>query len=258
MNLDLKERIAFIAGSSRGIGKAISRSFLQEGARVVISGRQKEAVDLTAGELQNEFNHDSIISIVGDLTDTETIQKSLRKVAEKWGGIDVVVANIGSGTAKMGWQLNVSDWASVFALNFFGTTTLMNEAIPYLAKRGRSSAVIVSSIAGVEGTNAPLAYSSAKAALLNYGKNLSRIVASDGIRVNVVAPGNILFEGGSWEKHVKNRPEEVAHYIKAEVPMARFGKPEEIADFVVFLSSSRASFATGSCIVVDGGQTRAI
>jgi len=258
MDLALKERVAFIAGSSRGIGKAIARSFLREGARVVISGRGKEYVDQAANEFRDEFGSDSIIGIAGDLTDAEVIQRSLEQVSEKWGRIDIAVANIGSGSAKVGWQSDAAAWSGVFAINFFSATALLKEAIPYLARNGRGSAVIVSSIVGVEATNAPLAYSSAKAALLNYSKNLSRVVSSLGVRVNVVAPGNILFEGGTWETHVKNRPDEVAQYIKSEVPLSRFGTPEEIANFVVFLSSPNAAFATGTCIVIDGGQTRTI
>ena len=258
MNLALKEHVAFIAGSSQGIGKAIARSFLHEGARVVISGRRKEIADQTSREFQEEFGLNSILTLVGDLTNAETIRTSLQRVSDQWGAIDSVVANIGSGTAKTGWQLDAADWSRVFDVNFFGTTCLLQEAMPFLAKNGKGSVVIISSIAGVEATNAPLGYSSAKAALLNYGKNLSRLVAPLGIRVNLVAPGNILFQNGSWEKHLKDRPEDVAHYIKSEVPLARFGTPEEIADFVVFLSSPKASFATGMCVVVDGGQTRTI
>ncbi|HTA29087.1 MAG TPA: SDR family oxidoreductase, partial [Candidatus Cybelea sp.] len=87
---------------------------------------------------------------------------------------------------------------------------------------------------------------------------LARQVAGDGVRVNAVAPGNILFAGGSWEKHLEARREEVLRYIESEVPMKRFGKPEEIADAVAFLASARASFVTGACLVADGGQTRSL
>ncbi len=127
-----------------------------------------------------------------------------------------------------------------------------------MVERKRGAIIFVGSIAGVESSPAPLAYSSAKAALLNYVKNLARQVAEDGIRVNAVAPGNILFEGGSWVKHLEARREEVLRYIESEVPMKRFGKPEEIADAVAFLASARASFVTGACLVADGGQTRSL
>jgi 3-oxoacyl-[acyl-carrier protein] reductase len=110
----------------------------------------------------------------------------------------------------------------------------------------------------VESTPAPLPYSAAKAALINYAKNVSRLVGTNQVRVNCVAPGNILFPGGSWERHIEQRHDEVMNYIRTEVPLGRFGTPEEIADLVVFLSSDRASFITGACVIADGGQTRGI
>ncbi len=93
---------------------------------------------------------------------------------------------------------------------------------------------------------------------MNYSKNLSRSVAADGIRVNCLAPGNILFDGGSWEQHLKARREEVERYISTEVPQKRFGTPEEIARFAAFLVSPNSKFATGGCYIMDGGQTRRV
>ena len=115
---------------------------------------------------------------------------------------------------------------------------------------------MVASIAGLESSSAPLPYSAAKAALLNYGKNLARQLGPFNVRVNSVAPGNILFPGGSWERHLAERRDEVLKLIEAEVPLRRFGRPDEIADLIVYLSSERAAFITGSCIIADGGQTR--
>jgi 3-oxoacyl-[acyl-carrier protein] reductase len=123
----------------------------------------------------------------------------------------------------------------------------------------RNGAVIlIGSITGLEATPAPLAYSAAKAALLNYTKNLAREVGGSGIRVNYVAPGNVLFEGGSWERRLRDSPEETSRFIRGEVPLQRFGKVDEIANVVAFLASDRASFLTGACVVVDGGQTRGL
>ena len=113
-----------------------------------------------------------------------------------------------------------------------------------------------SSIAGCEALSAPLPYSAAKAALINVTKNLSRMVGSHGIRVNAVAPGNVLFPGGSWEKKLTENREFFEEYIRREVPLQRFGRAEEVADAVVYLASERASFMTGACVVLDGGQTR--
>jgi len=118
--------------------------------------------------------------------------------------------------------------------------------------------LFISSIVAVEATAAPLPYSAAKAALNNYAKNLARAFGAQKVRVNTIAPGNILFAGGSWERHLANRREAVEAMLKAEVPQGRFGTVEEIASLACYLCSPLAGFATGSCYVMDGGQTRSL
>src|SRR3954452_12123115 len=121
----------------------------------------------------------------------------------------------------------------------------------------RGSIVLVSSIAGLESLGAPIPYGTAKAALEHYAKDLSRRVGRHGVRVNTVAPGNILFPGGTWQRKLDADPAGVQSMIAAEVPLGRFGTPMEIGSAVAFLASDRAAFITGACMVVDGGQTRA-
>lgn len=171
------------------------------------------------------------------------------------GGPDILVANLGSGQGKPGWEQQEEEWQRLFNLNFFGSVRLAQAAIPYLQRQG-GSILFIASIVAMEATTAPLPYSAAKAALVNYSKNLSRAVAQYGIRVNCLAPGNVLFPGGSWERHLDERREEVERMISREVPQKRFGTPEEIAEFASYLVSERAGFATGGCYVIDGGQTR--
>lgn len=258
MDLQLKGRVALVAGSSRGIGKAIARAFLAEGCRTVITARQSESLVQTKSEFEAEFGPEQVLACNGDLTQTETIQKILAQVQERWNRLDCLVANVGSGSGKGGWSLSESDWSGLFENNLWGSVRLLSEALKEMTHARRGSIVLIASITGIESTLAPLPYSAAKAALVNYSKNLARQVAQHNVRVNCVAPGNILFPGGSWEKHLAKRYEEVMRQITTEVPMQRFGRPEEIADLVVFLSSDRASFITGDCIVADGGQTRSI
>jgi 3-oxoacyl-[acyl-carrier protein] reductase len=121
-----------------------------------------------------------------------------------------------------------------------------------------STIVFIASIAGMERLPAPLPYSAAKAALINYAKNLAWVTADLSIRVNCIAPGNILFPGGSWEAHLRDRGDQVLSYVNSEVASKRFGTPEEVAETVGFLCSAKASFITGTCVVVDGGQSRTI
>ncbi|MEY2558848.1 MAG: 3-oxoacyl-[acyl-carrier protein] reductase [Verrucomicrobiota bacterium] len=256
MDLELHDQVAFIAGSSRGIGKAIARRFLQEGSRVVISGRDGETLAQGEKELAAQFPAARIMPVQGDLTQTQAIREALAQVRERWGRLDALVANIGSGRGTPGWQIDGSAWTEAFETNLQSAVRMATEALAQMIAAKRGSIVVVSSIAGVESNPAPLPYSCAKTALIAYTKNLARQVAGSGVRVNAVAPGNIFFEGGSWEKRLEANRDTVLKYIADEVPMQRFGTPEEIADLVVFLSSPRASFITGACVIADGGQTR--
>jgi 3-oxoacyl-[acyl-carrier protein] reductase len=256
VDLELHDQVAFIAGSSRGIGKAIARRFLQEGSRVVISGRDGETLAQGEKELAAQFPAARIMPVQGDLTQTQAIREALAQVRERWGRLDALVANIGSGRGTPGWQIDGSAWTEAFETNLQSAVRMATEALAQMIAAKRGSIVVVSSIAGVESNPAPLPYSCAKTALIAYTKNLARQVAGSGVRVNAVAPGNIFFEGGSWEKRLEANRDTVLKYIADEVPMQRFGTPEEIADLVVFLSSPRASFITGACVIADGGQTR--
>ncbi len=258
MDLNLTNQVAFVAGSSRGIGKAIAERFLLEGCRTVITGRTVEDIKRVHAEFTQRFGCDRLMALPGDLTDLSTIRHAVLQVQSKWGDIDCAVANIGTGRGQSGWDISDSQWTEIFQMNLWSSVRLIPEILAPMVRRQCGSVVFISSITGMETTAAPLPYSAAKAALLNYAKNLARQVGPYHVRVNSVAPGNILFPGGSWDRRKTDNPQTVADYINAEVPLRRFGRPEEIADLVVFLSSDRASFITGSCVVADGGQTRSI
>ncbi len=258
MDLNLTNQVAFVAGSSRGIGKAIAERFLLEGCRTVITGRTEEDLKTAQAELGLRFGTDRLMALPGDLTEINTVRQAVMQVQAKWGDIDCAVANIGTGRGQTGWDISDTQWTEPFRMNLWSGIRLISEILTAMVRRQRGSVVFISSITGLETTAAPLPYSAAKAALLNYAKNLARQVGPYHVRVNSVAPGNILFPGGSWDRRKTDNLQKVADYIDAEVPLRRFGRPEEIADLVVFLSSDRASFITGSCVVADGGQTRSV
>jgi 3-oxoacyl-[acyl-carrier protein] reductase len=171
--------------------------------------------------------------------------------------LDSVVANVGNGRGAPNWNQSATEWEQLLRINLLGSVEIAQAATPLMIESGGGALVFISSIAGVEATAGPLAYSAAKAALINYSKNLSRALADKHIRVNCVAPGNIFFEGGSWDDHLRERREAVIRMIERDVPLRRFGTPEEIGSLVTFLCSEKASFITGACFVADGGQTRA-
>ena len=257
MNLGLQNRVVVVAGSSRGIGLAIAHEFLVEGSRVVLNGRDREALSSAEDRLRRTFGADRVIAHAGDTADPATAADVISAARAKWDRVDCVVANVGSGTARPGWELSDADWSTVFETNFGASRRLVEAALPALTQQRAGSIILTASIAGVESLAAPLTYSAAKAALISYSKNLARQVGSAGIRVNAVAPGNVLVPGGAWERKLAANGDEVRAYINREVPLARFGSPEEIAAIVVFLASDRASFVTGACLIADGGQTRA-
>lgn len=256
MDLGLKDRAVFVAGSSRGIGKGIASAFLREGACVAVTGRNAADLDRTREELAAAFGADRVLALAGDLTDPASASLAIQATIERWGRLDCLVANVGSGRSVPGWEPGRDSWDASFGINLWPSVHAATEALKHMIPAGKGSLVFVASITAVEATAAPLPYSAAKAALVNYAGNLARLVAKHGVRVNCVAPGNVLFEGGSWERHLEQRRDEILRMIAAEVPQNRFGTVEEIADVVVFLASDRASFVTGACWTADGGQTR--
>ncbi len=258
MNLNLTDEVVFVAGSSRGIGRAIAAALLAEGARVVITGRDADSLMTAHEELASACgDRHRIFSISGNFSIPETIEDAFNLTNGHFGRIDHLVANLGTGSGKPGWQQDESEWIRLFEANFFSSVRLAQAAVPYL--RGRAGSILfISSIVALEATPAPLPYSAAKAALNNYAKNLSRTLAPEGIRVNTICPGNIYFAGGSWERHLNNRREAVEAMLESEVPQHRFGSAEEIASLAAYLCSASAAFSTGGTYVMDGGQTRSL
>lgn len=259
MDLQLADQVAFVAGSSRGIGRAIAVMLLAEGARVVLTGRDGEALRNAQAELSALASDERVLAVQGDFSDAEVIGRAFEATVNRFGRIDHLIANLGAGAGKPGWEQPEEEWRRLFEMNFFASVRLTQQILPHLlANEKHGSILYISSIVGVEATAAPLPYSAAKAALNNYAKNLARQLGPQGIRVNTIAPGNIFFPGGSWERHLNNRREAVESMLKTEVPQQRFGSPEEIASLAAYLCSAQAAFATGACYVMDGGQTRAI
>jgi 3-oxoacyl-[acyl-carrier protein] reductase len=259
MDLGLQNKVVFVAGSSRGIGRAIAAELLAEGARVVLTGRDEASLSRTHTELETPHSRDRILAVGGDLLDRSLVDEALAVTVRRFGAIDHLVANIGTGRGHTGWDQPDAEWQRLFATNFFGSVGLTQAALPYLIANPEGGSILyIASIVGREATAAPLPYCAAKAALLNYSKNMSRELAPHRIRVNSIAPGNILFDGGSWHEQLTKAPQQVQRTLEANVPQQRFGAPREIATLAAFLCSAASGFTTGACYVVDGGQTHGI
>jgi 3-oxoacyl-[acyl-carrier protein] reductase len=167
-----------------------------------------------------------------------------------------VVLNVGTGAGTSGPQPGAEEWRRLFDANLWSSVHLAEAALPSLTGAGSGAIVLIGSIAGLEDVGAPMPYAVAKAAVAAYTRTLARRLGETGVRVNCVAPGNVLHEGSTWERRLAADREAVEAMLEREVPLRRLGRPEEIAKVVVFLCSAAASFVTGAIVAADGGQMR--
>jgi 3-oxoacyl-[acyl-carrier protein] reductase len=204
-----------------------------------------------------EFPDEKFLVYACDFTISDNVQRLKADILQLWGGLDILIANVGSGKSVRDPVPEEEHFNLVFSKNFGSAVNAVREFLPLL-KESKGNILFISSIAGMETIGAPIDYSVAKSAVISFSKNLSSKVAEYGVRVNCIAPGNVYFKDGTWDEKLKADADKVKQYIASVVPMNRFGTPEEIAMPCLFLCSDRASFITGSLLCVDGGQTKGI
>jgi len=256
MELGLKDKVVLITGSSKGIGKGIALAFAGEGARVVVTGRNQKNVLNTISMIEETYGQGKAFGFSGNLLDEANLFQCVKNTINKWDGIDILIANLGSGKGKTGWEIGESEWNRLLNINLAAGVKAAEAAIPWLIKSSTGNIIFISSIAGLESLGASPPYEAAKSAINSYSKHLSRELASQGVRVNVIAPGNILFPESTWDRKLQAGKEEILKLIEREVPMNRFGEPQDVASAALFLASQKAAFITGACLTIDGGQTR--
>ncbi len=266
MDLELTGHRVLVTGSSRGIGKAIAAGFAAEGAVVALTGRTQAALLAACEELAAARPGCRVEGFSADLTAPRAAETLAEEVRTRLGGLEHLVCNLGSGRSVPVLQEDAAEWERMLRLNLLCAADSVRAFLPLLPKPGQvgqsgeasasPSITFVSSICGVEHLGCPTAYAAAKAALRSYAKTIAEPLGRQGIRVNVVAPGNVLFPGSTWEAKLERDSRGVLESIASQVPLERFGTAREIADVVVFLASRRAGFVAGAQWVVDGGQAR--
>ena len=251
MDLHLAGLRALVTGGTRGIGRAVVETLLDEGADVAFCARNPAAVTATQAELGSAGK--TVVGSAVDVADGAALAAWVAESAAALGGIDILVANV----SAMATADTEENWAKCFGIDLMGTVRMVEAALPYLEESDAASIVTISSVSGREVDFFEGPYGSIKAALIHYTQGIARRLAAQGIRANTVSPGNTLFDGGSWDNAKRNRPERFEAAL-ALIPAGRMGTAQEMAAAVAFLASPVSSFTSGTNLVVDGALTRGV
>jgi 3-oxoacyl-[acyl-carrier protein] reductase len=261
MDLHLAEKSAIVTGSSRGLGLASARALAAEGCRVCLCARGEQTLEQAAAELRRSDPstgtgvRPQVVAVTSDLSTAEGAAKVVDAALAAFGAIDILINNV--ATAKGTDIVNTTDgeWQEALDQTLYPAIRMSRLVVPHMRRHGGGAIIMIASIWGRE-SGGRMVYNAAKAAEISLAKAMAQQLAKDNIRVNSVAPGSILFPGGSWEKRQQADPAGIAQFIKAELPFGRFGRAEEVGAAVAFLASPRASWISGACITVDGCQSR--
>ena len=252
MKFDFTNKVALVTGSSRGIGKGIAMLLFKLGCKVILNSRNQKDLDMMLDK-----SNQNLLAVAADVTKDAGIKKIKKFMSKQHLTLDYLICNYGNGSSNVAKTYEISEWRTVFDVNFFSSINVLFAFINDL-KKTNGSCIFISSICGFSSLDAPVPYSVSKSALNYTVKNLANSLGKTGVRINGISPGNILHNGSVWEKKLLENKKEVLKMIEKNVPLNKFGSPKDIASAVAFLLSDHANFITGSNLVIDGGQLRMV
>ena len=260
MDLGIKDRVAIVAASSKGIGKAVAAGLAAEGAKLTMFSREQTSIDAAADEVRAATGAE-VLSLTADVTNPDDVQRVADETLNKWGQIDILFNNAGGPPPGQFEAFDDAAWQRAFELNLLSTVRLYRAVLPTMKERGWGRILSLMSSSVKQPIENLLLSNGIRPGVVGLSKSLSNEVASSGITVNVIAPGRIATErihqtdAANAERTGKSI-EEVRAASLAAIPMGRMGTPEELANVAVFLCSEPASYLTGQLIIVDGGSTK--
>jgi len=256
MDLQLTDKVALVTGSSRGLGLASATALAAEGCRVMLTARGRETLEQAAeGVRAAATGPTHVATAAADLSTSDGIGIAVDATITAFGGIDILVNNMGLAKGTTLVETSDAEWQEALDQTLYPAIRASRLAVPHMRARGGGVILFVTSIWGRE-SGGRMTYNAVKAAETSLAKAMAQQLAADNIRVVSVAPGSILFPGGSWHKRQQADPEGIAEFVGRELPFGRFGRAEEVGDVVAFLASPRASWVSGASVVVDGCQSR--
>lgn len=263
MDLGLKGKSVIVTAGSKGLGKASALAFAEEGAKVLISSRNEDALNLAVEEIKKESGNDHVDYIVCDMKKAEDIKQLVKKAVTWNGTVDVLVNNAGGPPGGRFLDMTDEDWYHAFELNMLSFVRTIREVVPHMQKQKRGAIVNIASSSMFQSIDNLVLSNTMRPGIVGLSKTLARELAEDNILINTVGPGVIetdrildLYQGLAAKAGVT--VEEFMEQDVKTIPMGRYGKPEEFAKAIVFLASGANTYITGQRIVVDGGSVKAL